>query len=592
MTIPARFHTLRSLALVLPLGVLLGAPAASADVESVYSPGGWSTLHQGPDNRKLVPNAPLDGPYRSWTALKGASVLTAPVMSPDGRTLYVTTGQAAGYANLHAFDLAGRTVWQSEPWQDADRGVDPCAILSSPIVDREGDVYIGDCNQLWAFRPTGEVKWVAKLPALRDGDWRASKKLPINALTTAVFTPRGHVLGVTNMGDVVVFERETGRIVNVPKRLPGHLPKPTAMKLARSMFGDGLVDPEIREWAWQLLMGGRMRSANTPAVDLARGRVFVAATSKTPGRGALYALDLDEHDPGKGTGEWFDGVSADFERPEVDVKLAFTAEMGPGSGSSPALSPEGDRVYVSDETGLFYGVDARTGVIRFQRRTQATAAAAAVAGNGDVIALQAGGAALVALTRQGPIRWQSDLTELTRAALPESRVLGAPVALANGNPTVVGDVVLVPVAYGYESKLGRRIPWPIRSFVVAVDLATGRGLRNVVELPDDSTGITAVLPDGTILSSLGAGITSAVAPMSGLARMLLPPDVALLRPVGGLQVSRPVAPPPVSAACTSSGASGGSDASSNASQGDRAPADCVNIDGAASPDASGRGRRP
>ncbi len=519
------------------LAVLAGSWPALA--EDYYSPGGWSTLHKGPDNRKLVAAAPIDGPYRSWTVLRGASILTAPVLSPDGRTLYVTTGQAVGHSNLHAFDLAGRLRWQSAPWQDADRGVDPCAILSSPIVDREGDIYIGDCNQLFAFRPNGEVKWVEPLPALRDGDWRASEKLPINALTTAVFTRRGHVLGVTNMGDVVVFERETGKLLSSPKRLPGHVPPPTAMKLADSMFGRGLVDPEIRQWAWQLLMGGNMRSANTPAVDTGTGRIFIAATSTTVGRGALYALDLVEHDPTVGTGEWFDGVSADFERPEVEMRIAFTTEMGPGSGSSPALSPEGDRVYVSDERGLMYGIDSRTGQIRWQKQTKATSAAAAVAGNGDVIALQAGASALVAVQRTGRLRWESDLSELTRSMLSESRMLGAPVALGNGNPTVVGDEVLVPVAYGYETQVGRRIPWPVRSFIVAVDLATGKGVRNIVELADDSTGITAVLPDGTILSSLGAGITSSVAPMAGVARWLLPDDLELLAPVGGLQISRP-----------------------------------------------------
>ncbi len=527
-----------ALAAALVSTAALAPPGASAE-DGHYSPGGWSTLHQGPANRKLVAAASIDGAYRSWSVLRGASVLTAPVLSPDGRTLYVTTGRAAGHSNLHAFDLAGRLRWQSAPWQDADQGVDPCAILSSPIVDREGDVYIGDCNQLFAFRPTGEVKWVASLPALRDGDWHASEKLPINALTTAVFTRRGNVLGVTNMGDVVVFERATGRQLNAPKRLPGRVPPPTAMKLGGAMFGKGLVDPEIREWAWQLLMGGNMRSANTPAVDVGTGRIYVAATSTTPGRGALYALDLVEHDPVAGTGEWFDGVSADFDRPEVEMRIAFTTEMGPGSGSSPALSPGGDRVYVSDERGLMYGVDARTGKIRWQKQTKAASAAAAVAGNGDVIALQAGDAALVAVQRTGLLRWESDLSELTRSMLPESRMLGTPIAMGNGNPTVVGDEVLVPVAYGYASKVGRRIPWPVRSFIVAVDLATGKGLRNVVELADDSTGITAVLPDGTILSSLGAGITSGVAPLSGVASWLLPDDLELLAPVGGLQISRP-----------------------------------------------------
>ncbi|MEZ4281126.1 MAG: PQQ-binding-like beta-propeller repeat protein [Myxococcota bacterium] len=520
--------------------LLLAAIAAPARAEDPYSPGGWSTLHQGPDNRKLVAAAPIDGPYRTWTALAGASVLTAPTLSPDGRTLYVTTGKAAGHSNLHAFDIEGTLLWQSEPWQDADRGVDPCAILSSPIVDLEGDVYIGDCNQLFAYREGGALKWIAALPPIKPGDWRASKKLPINALTTAVFTADGDVLGVTNFGDVVVFDRATGERLNRPQRLPGHLPPPTAMKLARSMFGRGLMDPEIRDWAWQLLMGGRMRSANTPAIDLTTGRVYVAATSRTAGQGALYGLDVLRHQRTAGTGEFRDGVTSDFEGPEVEVRLAFATDMGPGSGSSPALSPEGDRVYVSDEKGLLYAIDARTGAPRGAVPTKAASAAAAVAANGDILVLRSVGAPLLAVTRKGKTRWESDLSALTRAALPTAGVLGEPVAIGNGNPTVVGDEVLVPVIYGYETNRGRRIPWPVRSFLVAVDLETGRGVRNVVELVDDSTGITAVLPDGTILSSLGAGITSSVSPLARIARWLLPDDLEPLAAVGGLQVSRPV----------------------------------------------------
>ena len=517
--------------------VLIGVLAESISVglcrparaEAPYSPGGWSTLHQGPDNRKLVPRAPIEGPYRRWTALAGASVLTAPTLSPDGRTLYVTTGKAVGHSNLHAFDLEGQILWQSEPWQSAERGVDPCAILSSPIVDREGDVYIGDCNQLFAYRPGGELKWVVPLPAPEEGDWRASEVLPINALTTAVLTRGGHVAGVTNFGDVVVFDRETGRRRNRPMRLPGRVPPPTRMALSAAVFGDGLIDPAIREWAWQLLMGGHMRSANTPAVDTTSGRIYVAATSTSEGKGALYGLDLDE------------GSDADHgaNSESIEVSIAFATEMGPGSGSSPALSPEGDLVFVSDERGLLSAIDARSGAIRWEVPTKAASAAAAVAGNGDVIALQSEGAALVAVTREGKIRWQSDLSELTKAALPVGRLLGKPVAMGNGNPTVVGGEILVPVAYGYETHLGRRIPWPVRCLVVAVDGATGKGVRNVVELVDDSTGITAVLPDGTILNSLGAGITSAVAPLAGLARWLLPDGLELLAPVGGLQVSRP-----------------------------------------------------
>jgi outer membrane protein assembly factor BamB len=500
---------------------------AGADLraENVYSPGGWATLHRGPANRKLVPDVKLADDYRVWTALEGSAVLTAPTMSPDGRTLYVTTGRAVGNSNLHAFDLDGELLWKSEPWQDPSRGVDPCAILSSAIVDNQGDVYIGDCNQLFAFRPDGSVKWTVPLPSIQEGDWNASEAIPINALTTAVFTREGHVLGVTNAGDVIVVDRATGRSLAEPMRLPGLVPAlSTTVPMPESVFSEGLVDPEIREWAWQLLFGGAMRSANSPGVDLDSGRIFVAATSTNEGKGALYALDLIPHD--------LDGTT-------FEVSIAYATEMGPGSGSSPSLSPARDAVYVSDEVGMFYAADAESGDLRWQVQTKSTSAAAAVGVNGDIYSLQAYGPALVAITSDGRIRWQSDLQALADAALPSSWLLGDPVAIGNGNPTVVGDVVLVPVAYGYETTLGRRIPWLVQSSLVAIDAETGKGLRDVVMLADDSTGITSVLPDGTIINSLGTAITSGLAPLTGIADWVLPENFHLLRAVGGIQVSRP-----------------------------------------------------
>jgi outer membrane protein assembly factor BamB len=497
-------------------------------IGGVYSPGGWSTLHRGPANRKNVGQVPLAEEYASWNVLGGSSVLTAPTMSPDGRTLYVSTGKARGESNLHAYSIEGELRWQAAPWSDPEEGVDPCAILSSPIIDNVGDVFIGDCNQLFSFDAAGGLRWVVSLPPNKAGDWVASDAIPINALTTAAFTREGDVFGVTNFGDVVVFDRETGERLNVPMRLPGHIPATSSvMPMPESIFGDGLVDPEIREWAWQLLAGGAMPSANTPAVDLMSGRIFVAATSTTEGRGALYALDLSVR---RGEGER-----------TVDVEIAFATEMGPGSGSSPSLSPSSELVYVSDEEGRFYGVDARSGAIRWEVETRAASAAAAVGGNGDIYALQAYGPALIAIGEEGVVRWESDLRALAATALPEGFLLGEPTAIGNGNPTVLGDVVLVPVLYGYTTSFGgRKIPWPVRSSLVAVDVATGLGLRDVLALEDDSTGVTAVLPDGTILNTLGTAMTSGVTPLAPLARWLLPGDLEPLLPVGGLQVSRPL----------------------------------------------------
>lgn len=500
---------------------------ARAPIGGVYAEGGWSTLHRSPANRKFVPEADLRGDRVDRHLLEGAAILTAPTFTPDGGAFFVTTGQGVGASNLHAFDREGESLWSAPPWTDPGTGVDPCAILSSPIVDAAGDVYIGDCNQLFAFHADGRSKWTVDLPPNRDGDWIVSDALPVNALTTAVFTRDGDVFGVTNFGDVVVFDRETGRRLNADQRLPGHVPPSSSvMPRPASIFGDGLVAEPIREWAWQLLAGGAMPSANTPAVDVETGRIYVAATSTTEGLGALHALDLET----KGTGP----------SRRVLVRAAFTTEMGPGSGSSPTLSPSGHRVYVSDENGVFYGLDTTTGEIDWQVDTRATSAAAAVGGNGDVHALQAFGPALIALHEDGRVRWESELAHLARARLPESFWLGEPVAIGNGNPTVVGANVLVPVVYGYETKIfGRTIPWPVESALVEIDGATGRGLRDVIDLPDDSTGITVVLPDGTILCSLGTALTSGVAPLYGVADWLLPGDLEALRASGGLLLSRP-----------------------------------------------------
>ena len=218
-------------ALVMFLTAVLVPTIAGAAAEEqrasdlgVYSPGGWSTLHRGPANRKLVQGVKLAESYSSWAALEGASILTAPTMSPDGKTMYVATGQAEGKANLHAFDLDGNRLWQAPHWTSRRDGVDPCAVLSSVIVDREGDLYLGDCNQLFAYHGDGRLKWVAPLPNVQEGDWIVSDALPVNALTTAVFTKDGDVFGVTNFGDIVVFDRKTGRKLNSPTRLPGHVP--------------------------------------------------------------------------------------------------------------------------------------------------------------------------------------------------------------------------------------------------------------------------------------------------------------------------------------------------------------------------------
>lgn len=489
-----------------------------------YSGGGWSTLHQGPGNRDQARGAYLHDEYRTWTALEGVSLLIAPSISPDKNRFYQTSGLAAGQSNLHAFSVEGELLWRSQPWTDAENGVDPCAVLSNVIVDAEGDLYLGDCNQMFAFHPDGTEKWTVPLPMAADDDWQPDPELPMNALTTPVFTVEGHVLGVTNFGDVVIWDRDDGRVLNQPMRLPGLLsPYSEVLKQPETLWADGLIDPRIREWSWQLLFGGAMRSMNTPAVSQKTGRIFVAATSTEPSLGRLYGLDLIHGEQG------------------IVIEIAFATDFGIGSGSSPATSNDDNFVYVSDEEGYLYSIDAASGDIVWRTKTAATAGSSVVDLDGTVIVLQAyPNPTMMAIHGDsGEVKWSSNADQLASETLPSGFILGAPQASGNGIPTVTEDAILVPVAYGYKFWVGRTIVVPVVNYLVAFNKDTGVAFRNVVSMPDDSSNTTPVMANGTILSPLGSAMSSGFAPLAPIANWFLPDGMQQAMPVGGLQVAIP-----------------------------------------------------
>lgn len=511
-------QTLSSVCFVLSIGGL--CLSINANAQSPYSGGGWSTLHTEGANRKQVNGVAVADNYRVKHILQGNSILTAPTVSPDGKQFYITTGQGEGGSNLHAYTVAGDFLWKSAPFA-GQQGVDGCAILSSPVIDSAGDIYISDCDQLWAFHSNGDIKWVMDQPDPPANAWQPESGKKVNSFTTAVITNQGHIFGVTNFGDALLIDQATGELLTTVLRLPGHQPPFTSVPMPEAMLKDGLIDLQLKTWAWQLLLGGAMPSANTPAIDHLTGRIFIAATSTTDGLGAVIALDIVEAE-------------------SLTMQIAWVKDIGPGSGSSPALSPDGSHVYVSDEKGLFYSLNAATGDVEWQLPTASAAASPAVGADGTVYSLQQYAPAIVAMSPNGERLWESDVSEFTARNLPKSFFFGEPVSMGNGNPTVLDDAILVPIVYGYRFKLGDRLlPFSIQSKVVALDPKTGKAIADIVSLADDSSGITVVLRDGTIMNTLGAMITSSVSPMAGIVNFLLPGDLELISAVGGLNIAIP-----------------------------------------------------
>ena len=145
---------------VLPLtGLLMCLAAHAAAFENPrqgegYLHSSWSTVHADSSNSDHVPLAMTAKVRQRWHLLKGAGIWTPPVVAEDG-TVYAVTGEGTGHSHLHAISPEGRFVWQSAP-QRSPADLDSLAVISAPVLDEGGDVYIGDSNQFWAFHSDGK----------------------------------------------------------------------------------------------------------------------------------------------------------------------------------------------------------------------------------------------------------------------------------------------------------------------------------------------------------------------------------------------------------------------------------------------------
>jgi len=270
-----------------------GAVSLQDQTPPPYAQTGWSTLHAGPANRKYVDTVTAQSYVHRWSVLPGVAMSQAPVIGPEGH-VYQTAALGPGHVNLYAFDESGRLLWKAPAWKDNATGVNGCAGLNSPIVDTQGDVYVSDCNKLWAFHSDGTLKWVINLPAAPAGSpfQGPPQDVPVNPFIVAVFTRDGSVLGVTLFGQVVVVSRQDGHLEAPILQLPGALGNPVPAPPA-SLFAGGFMDPALVNPLWQTALAGDVVSANTPAVDESITTTRRSPTC-TPSASLLATLDNRE----------------------------------------------------------------------------------------------------------------------------------------------------------------------------------------------------------------------------------------------------------------------------------------------------------
>jgi hypothetical protein len=269
----------------------------------------WPAGHRDSANSDYVPVIMSRQNKVAKHLLQGHPIFWAPLSGPEGN-YYVSSGKGLGASNLHAFDADGNLLWKSKKQQHLD-DLDGWAIINAPVIASNGDIYVGDQNQLWAFEPDGEVKWIAEL-AQYGVDY---------GFMTAIFSPQGYVGGISSNGKVNFFKQSDGQLAMPVLDLPGGGPE-APDKPPADLWKD-LMDPELKSIMFNLIQGWGMEVANTPAVHPDTGRIYITVYGVEPGSGLLYGIDVyDDH-----------------------MQIAFQTSMGQGSGTSPAISQDGKQVY-------------------------------------------------------------------------------------------------------------------------------------------------------------------------------------------------------------------------------------------------------
>ncbi len=471
-----------------------------------YAPSPWATVHGDSRNSDYVPiETPTELRF-AWRALEGTAPWTAPSVGSDG-TLYVTSGRGEGHAHLHALRPDGTLLWEAAPQRGAGT-LDSGAVTSAPVLDEAGTVYVGDSDQFWAFHPDGRVKWVAETEPLGV----------TGPFVTAVILGK-RVGGVSVHGQVVLFERASGALAVPVLELPGGAsPEGPALP---AWAWEGLVDESTRQRTNDILMGFRYEVTNTPAIHPETGRLYLLAAGRDLESGAFYGIDL------------------------VDdaLVIAFETKLGPGTGTSPAISHDGRQVFAFEGDGSLIALDAATGALLYSKDLGGVPASPSTDPAGAVYMLAR--ERLVKVDGpSGEVLWDRQYAEFAAEHLPRvSRfwpfvVSGEPVAAIDSVVTITENVIWTSLVLGWELEIfGRELIHQRETHLVALDPGTGDLIASY-PIPDTSEGGISVGPGGELYLDLLAvqGSIAAGAPY----RWLLPRVMRTPKATGGIVAFHPL----------------------------------------------------
>lgn len=295
-----------------------------------------------------------------WVAEPSYFVGNGPTFDNEGN-LYFSPGFYHGdrVAVVSLDADTGERRW-AIPSQSDRETMSPAFILNDPENPGSQILYVVSYTRAMALRPDGSVIWSRatglELPPPVPG------KNPSSKLHSFNYHPAtDSLVTVSKAGELFAFDRKTGELKAALGQIPG---APAISGTGGKIPGfvtkrvDPLMDDAFGKTAGGLGLfssavnyiygaGGVVTNYFSIAPD--SSRIYIAATAEDAedgtedGRseiGAIYALDLMADDDGG-----------------LEFRILNRATFQGGTGSTPALSADGSRVYVSDNVGHVIALD-------------------------------------------------------------------------------------------------------------------------------------------------------------------------------------------------------------------------------------------
>ncbi|MGB5811896.1 MAG: hypothetical protein WBG86_15260, partial [Polyangiales bacterium] len=410
------------------------------------------------------------------------------------------------------------------PGNGRNAGSGAILVLNDPDNPGEQIIYHATFTEAMAVRPDGTILWQVPtgltLPPIVPGE-----RSPTHSFGFNYHPQSDSLVGLTLGADIFALDRQTGDVVAAPTKVPGSpavsagtsLPPfviDASNALTDEVFGQTPGGLSFFSVIVDVIFGGGSVVTNYFAIDPNTGRIFVAATAEDAADGtedgqselgAIYAL------------EFVDDIDGEF---EFVVRGAATFEGG--TGSTPTVSEDGQRVFVSDNLGNVIALD--RDLNERWRLDVGDPLAASVAVSPD-------NAELYAVTRRdvfkliddgdaGSLEWMA-----TFGAFPDDPEVE--VEFQALTPTITASGIAISVGGG---RILAERELMLRVGVGLLDRATGV-LKSFTQGREESIAVTSVAADGGIYTA-----SSPVRRVSGKA--LFPEDTDDV--IGGISRYKPV----------------------------------------------------